>query len=458
MLSSIKRKTPRFFTHLWVILFLFSQVSILAGRSATEIAVTEWNPLSGPIVTPLTSASSVPTSSRPIDIESLQKGVTNLTLDDVVGSTSSSTATSSSSSISVPSSSSASPERLPSAERTIIPGFRSFLDCLKFVEKLSERDFVLVDDVAKVFVFHRVFMDDGIEFQNIQDPNKPNKYIQEFSRSWLVDHIKRQDLLGQVIMERYGDEEEYEEDEPFGRHHYSCIRTASALIPQEDGSHQVKFYGVFDQLKPGPQEYKKSPKLRPDGFLLKDDWDQETSALVYLDYLAVRDARSVINFSNKGLFIIHMDGCIRRVKRIFQFDKSSHYLDFSNNSLDDLCVQSLGSSFKPNVFTGHIVGMNFQNNNIDVEGIEPLVPLIIQDGFEWLQVSFNRVGLEDFDTLRSYIKTKFRKQLSEKAIRDEEDEDSIIERWLSKIIFTPNTSYLPEPFKSRHEEYYSIHQ
>ncbi len=414
MLSPVKTKTIRLFTYFWVVLFLSSQGVIFAGRSATEIAVTEWNPLSGPIVTPL----------RSIDVaEGLDKKLGALSLADASEPASSST-TSSTTSISAPSSTSASPERHPSVEEArqpVIPGFRSFLDDLEIVGRLSEHDFVLRDNLRQMIVFHRVFVGMKPKFEH-NGPQKRSGIAQEFSRSWIADRLEGRsdlsDILDQVIMDRYRDESSSSEDEESEEptRHYSCIRTASAVIPQADGPDQVKFYAVYDQLKPGRQEELVSPKLRPDGFTLNEEWDQEISALGYLDYLAACYVGHVVSFSNKGINNMSLAGCLQRLKRIFQVDPNSHYsIDFSHNSLNSHSIRNLGVLLGSSPYLTRVTGIALSHNRFELVAgyLEPLIPLLMQDAFRELDVSGNDIKPENIDTLLDNAKSITQREESE---------------------------------------------
>jgi hypothetical protein len=135
-------------------------------------------------------------------------------------------------------------------------------------------------------------------------------------------------------------------------------------------------------------------------------------------------------------------------------------LDMSCRNMHDETIYALMSDLDPVEFQ-NVVQVDLSGNNLSVEGLESLIPLISNPGFRWLNISDNQIEGED-------LFTKFAATGVEKGARitlDEQTRLEFLEKiiWLPRVFFgaddlneNPHGLYITKEVVSRHRMYYGL--
>ncbi|MBA4260308.1 MAG: hypothetical protein C0446_14190 [Chitinophaga sp.] len=144
-------------------------------------------------------------------------------------------------------------------------------------------------------------------------------------------------------------------------------------------------------------------------------------------------------------------------------------LDMSCRNMHDETLDALMSDLDPAVLQ-NVVQVDLNGNNLSVEGIQSLIPLIANPGFRWLNISDNQIEGEDlftqFATTRKIVESADVER-DNRLILDEQTRLELLEKiiWLPRAFFgvdnpnkNPHGLYITKEVVARHRTYYGLVQ
>lgn len=144
-------------------------------------------------------------------------------------------------------------------------------------------------------------------------------------------------------------------------------------------------------------------------------------------------------------------------------------LDMSCRNMHDETLDALMADLDPAVFQ-NVVCVDLNGNNLSVEGIQSLIPVLANPGFRWLNISDNQIEGEDLFTkfataLKSTELTEVER--GTRLILDEKTRLELLEKiiWLPRAFFgvdnpnkNPHGLYITKEVVARHRTYYGLVQ
>jgi len=138
------------------------------------------------------------------------------------------------------------------------------------------------------------------------------------------------------------------------------------------------------------------------------------------------------------------------------FTSGSVILDMSGNMLADQDVDTLMGMFESYKLIPHLQTLNLSNNHLTLTGVTALIPLLRLKQLEWLDISINKLVVDDFLALWDAIDMEALKvSINESAGQHEKLRDN----WAAKVVLLPKNYHverfaLPKPFVTAHMQYY----
>ena len=164
----------------------------------------------------------------------------------------------------------------------------------------------------------------------------------------------------------------------------------------------------------------------------------------------------VIDYHSNNIYFGNFGEKSEEVQKKLTVVKSSSFsLNFSDNYLDDSCIETLVSTLSGEKNIEHLTLLDLTNNRITEKGLLMLAPLLMQDEFKWLVAPTNCFGIEGIRTLLTTLEILASKKSEELSV----DKNTLADKWLSKVIWLPGAfdfDKLPltSSSKEAHKAYY----